>query len=279
MTSLKMKQLVIVFCASITPFTGTLSTVKAFSEDWPLSVRQFSLGYISFGERADPLLIFPNPSALGVIKEWSITSSYSRPYGLKELDITAVGLAKRWRKIVFGAGISHYGFELFKEQQFTFGFAGTIIKSLQLGIAFRYQQIAIKNYGRTGAFTIDFGWQYSVLPNLDIMGAVQNAQRATIGQDKQPLPQILRMGIQFKPSSQISIYTEMYKDISFDPEARFGIEAEATERLLLRIGFTRNPSRFTSGFCLTVFGLNIDYGFCYHQILGYTHAMGLVISR
>ncbi len=273
-----MKHRVIVFCAFILFFFFIIGTKTALSDDWPLSIRQLSLGFTAMAEKADPLLIFPNPSAPGVIQKWSVSSSYSRPYGMKELDIAALGLAKRWRKIVIAAGISNFGFELFKEQKFIFGLVIPIIKNLPFGIAFRYQRIDIKNYGHTTAYTIDMGWQYKILPGLDIMGAVQNVRRATIGQDRQPLPQILRMGMLFKPVSQISMFSEVYKDISFGPEARFGIDAEVVKKLFLRLGFTRNPARFTGGFGLNVFGFNMDYGFSYHQVLGYTHAMGLVIS-
>lgn len=273
-----MKHRVIVFCSFILFFFFIAGSKNALSDDWPRSIRQLSLGFTAMGDKTDPLLIFSNPSAPGFIQKWGVSSSYSRPYGIKELDIAALGLAKRWQKIVFAAGISNFGFELFKEQKFIFGFVIPIIKNLPFGIAFHYQRIEIKNYGNTSAYTIDLGWQYKIIPGLDIMGTFQNIRRATIGQEQQPLPQILRMGMLFKPVSQISMVTEVYKDISFGPEARFGFDAKVLERLFLRIGFTRNPSRFTGGFGLNVLGFNMDYGFSYHQMLGYTHAMGLVIS-
>ena len=100
-----------------------------------------------------------------------------------------------------------------------------------------------------------------------------------MGQKNQSLPQILRMGILYKPINQISILSEMYKDLSFEPETRFGFEVKTIKSLYLRFGITTNPSRFTSGIGLILFGVDMDYGFSHHQVLGYTHAVDLAIAR
>lgn len=257
----------------------TQSSTKAADEDWPISVQQLSLGYIATSENPTPLMIFSNSSFLNSAKNWSLASTYARPYGMKELEIIGVGFAKRWRKFVLGVGISQFGFELYKEQKLSIGFSRELTQNFNLGFSIRYQQIEIKNYGQTGAFTFDIGWQYSINIQTKITGAIQNIHRGTIGIEKQPLPQILRMGLEFKPLDQINTFVEIYKDLSYDPEARFGIDVRATESLFLRFGFTKNPSRFTGGFAMNMFGFNLDYGFSHHQVLGYTHAVGLVISR
>ena len=255
------------------------SSTKANMEDFPLSVRQIGLGYTINFKNPDPLLLFSNPSSLAFIKNWSTASFYAQPYGMKELNITSIGFAKRYKKLTFGLGISQFGFDLYREQKIGLGLAMHVTSSLQLGFAFRYQQIKIKNYGETGSFTLDAGWVFTVSPKTKIAGSFQNVPGATIGQDRQPLPQILRMGVQFQPIAQVLTFAELYKDISFKPEGRFGIEIKAIESLFLRVGITRNPARFTGGFGLNIFGLQIDYGFNHHQVLGYTHAVGLIISK
>jgi hypothetical protein len=198
---------------------------------------------------------------------------------MKELNITSVGLAKKLNKITLGLGISQFGFDLYREQKLGLGIAMNINSSLQLGLTFRYQQIKIKNYGEADSFTLDAGWVFDVSPKTKISGSFQNIPRATIGQNHQPLPQILRMGIQYQPIEQVHTFAELYKDISFKPECRFGIEIKAVESLFLRVGITKKPARFTGGFGLNIFSLQVDYGFNHHQVLGYTHAVGLIISK
>lgn len=255
------------------------SSTKAALGDFPLSVRQLSLGYIINCQNPDPLFIFSNPASLCSIDNWSVVSSYSQPYGMNELTVTSIGFAKRLKKIILGLGISQFGFDLYREQKIGLGLALPITSSLQFGITLRYHQIKIKNYGETGSITLDAGWVFNVSPTTKIAGSFQNVPRATIGRDHQALPQIMRMGIQFQPIENVLTFAELYKDISFESEGRFGAEIKTMESLFLRVGFTRNPARFTAGFGLNILGLQIDYGFNHHQVLGHTHAMGLIISK
>lgn len=249
------------------------------TENFPLSVRQISLGYTVNLTNPDPFLLFFNPSTLYFTEDWSVASAYCQPYGMKELNLSSVGFTKRYKKISLGLGLSQFGFDLYREQKMGLGLAVPITSSLRIGLTFRYQQIKIKNYGETGAFTLDAGWVFDVSVQTKITGSIQNVARTTIGQDQQSLPQILQMGIQFQPIARLFTFADLYKDISFEPEGRFGVELKIIESLFLRFGFTRNPSRFTGGFGLDMFGLQIDYGFSHHQVLGYTQAVGLMISK
>lgn len=255
------------------------SSSRAVPDDRPLSVQQLSMGFVSTVNRADPLLLTATPVSVVPIKNWSAASSYHLPYGLKELNLSAAAFAKRFGKAVLAASLSRFGFELYKEQKLAIGFATPVFSRLQAGMVVRYQQISIKNYGRAGTVVLDAGWQYSLSSAAAITGAFHNIHRATIGKEKQPLPQVMQVGIRYSPMSKICTVAEIYKDISYTPEARLGVEVTLLASLSLRAGFTRNPSRFTGGFGLHFSGLSVDYGFAYHPVLGYTHALGVSIFR
>jgi len=263
--------ILLVFCVQ--------SSIATANEDWPYSVRLLSTGYIATSFDVDPLLILSNPSLLHGVEDWSVVSSYARPYGLKELHTTGVGSAKRLRAIVVVVGMTQFGFELYKEQKLFCGGTFPIVANFHLGFTMFYHHTQIKNYGQSNSMTFDIGWNYKINQKATITGAIHNIHRATIGQDKHPLPQILRMGLQYQPLKQINTSVELYKDLLFEPEMRFGVEAKTIESVYLRFGWTRNPVRFTSGIGLKFFGLSFDYGFSQHQVLGYTHAVGLIYSR
>ncbi|HDL18537.1 MAG TPA: hypothetical protein ENH29_05740 [Bacteroidetes bacterium] len=255
------------------------SSSRAAPDDRPLSVQQLSMGFVSTVNRADPLLLTATPVSVASVKNWSGATSCNRLYGLKELNLSAAAFAGRFGKTVLAASLSRFGFELYKEQKIAIGFATQVFSRLQAGIVVRYQQISIKNYGQAGTVVLDAGWQYSLSSATTITGAFHNIHRATIGKGKQPLPQVLQVGIRYSPVSKICTVAEIYKDVSYTPEVRFGVEANLLASLSLRAGFTRNPARFTGGFGLHFAEFSLDYAFAYHPVLGYTHALGISISR
>lgn len=256
--------------------TGSL---QAAFEDRPLSVRQLSMGYAPTFRSPDPLLLFSNPAVISGFVHWSVASFYSRPFGLKELNLGACGAAVRWRNLGLAAAVSHFGFQLYQEQKFVLVAAMRLFPGLHFGLSLRFQQVQIKNYGRASGFTFDLGWQYQLSPRFLLAGTVQNPQRATIGENQQPLPQIIHMGIQIQPATPVTAVAEIYKDLSFEPEFRFGVEAYLVAPLAIRAGFTRQPGRFTGGFALNLLGIQMEYGFSHHPILGYTHAIEVILAK
>lgn len=245
----------------------------------PLSARQIGMGYSMYLNQPDPFLFFTNPVSLSSINHWSAGSSYTRLFNLKELGLTSFAGQKRFGNWVSGLGTSQFGFDLYREQTVAVGIAQNWNDLFAWGFAVRYQQITIKNYGNSSAMAIDVGWKYSIKPQAVILGSIQNINRATIGKADEALPQTIRLSGQFEPVTGVIAAVELFKELNFEVEPRFGLEAEVYGSLRIRGGITRNPSRFTGGFSLQVLNGRIDYGFSHHLELGYTHAMSLVFGK
>ena len=116
-----MKRCYLFFIWLISALLLVLATARAGTTDLPLSVRQMSMGFTVSNRQAEPLLIFTNPSMLCKTRRWTLSSFYSRPYGLKEIDLAAAAFTCRlgnWTTTLAGASC---GFELFREQQLTIG--------------------------------------------------------------------------------------------------------------------------------------------------------------
>jgi hypothetical protein len=255
------------------------TTVHASGITRPLSVRQFGMGYIVLSGQPDPLLLFASPVSIAAIDGWSAGSFYSRLFNLKDLSLTAFAGGKRFGRWVVGVGGSHFGFELFREQNLTLAAAYRLSAQFQWGVSLRYHRLSIKNYGSSGTISADAGWTYSITPNARLSGTLQNLNRAKIGAGDDALPQSFRMGFQFSPVDGVMAAAEIFKELDFHPETRFGIEVETFPVLKVRAGVTRTPARFTGGFSLLILGGSIDYGFSHHNVLGYTHAVGIVLSH
>ncbi|MCH8021406.1 ComEA family DNA-binding protein [candidate division KSB1 bacterium] len=70
---------------------------------------------------------------------------------------------------------------------------------------------------------------------------------------------------------------EIFKDVRFEQEIRFGVEFKAFDNLALRTGTSNNPSRFSAGFGIHVNRFTVDYAFFTHNDLGLTQQMSFSI--
>ncbi len=245
----------------------------------PLSVRQIGMGYTIYVDQPDPLLFFSNPVALSSTLNWSVGSFYTRLFNLQDLGLIAITGAKRFGNWTAGLGGSYFGFDYYHEQTIATGLSNTLNDRFAWGFSIRFQQITIKNYGSSGSLVFDAGWKFSVTQQASILGSIQNISRATIGQSNEKLPQTIQVGIQFIPVAGVIAATEVFNELGFEPEARFGVEMELYQSIKVRGGITRNPSRFTGGFSLQIMAGRIDYGFSNHIELGYTHALSVVLIK
>ncbi|MFQ5752725.1 MAG: helix-hairpin-helix domain-containing protein, partial [bacterium] len=105
----------------------------------------------------------------------------------------------------------------------------------------------------------------------------KNFNRPVIGQANERLPQSFTTGISTQPTANVILNFEIYKDVRFSEELRFGAEFKPFNNLALRAGTANNPNRFSAGFGVRVWPLTLDYAFFTHNDLGVTHQMSLSI--
>ena len=105
----------------------------------------------------------------------------------------------------------------------------------------------------------------------------KNINRANIGKSDEELPQSFKSGLSVTPVADLIVNFEIFKDIRFPEEIRFGVEFQPIPKLALRTGTATNPSRFSAGFGVSVNQFTIDYAFFTHNDLGLTHQFSFSI--
>ncbi len=245
--------------------------VEAAFEDIPAGGRPLGMGsaYTAVADGSECLLI--NPAGLSQSNGFSLCLFYSRPFGLQELTYETVTSVLPTKYGNWGFGFQGFGNSLYRESSITVGWSCHVHQNFYFGIGFRSARLRIEKYGSHNAFIIDTGYILKLTDQCQWGASISNLFQSRIGISEEPLPQIMRTGVCYKPFQGILLSIEIDKDVRYPIETRAGTELRVLSPLALRFGFGRDPDFFSTGFGLTWKYCVFDYAFTTHPVLGTTH--------
>ncbi|HDQ46210.1 MAG TPA: hypothetical protein ENN17_12065 [bacterium] len=254
-----------------------VAPLDAAFEPLPVSARAAAMGQAVTALPAGPETMEINPAGLAGSPCPGITVFVSRPYGLKEFAHESVSASLPAFSGGLGIQLRTFGSSLYRENWAGLGFARSF-RNLRAGIQCRLLHLAIARYGSSTIWTIDAGVQYSLSPGLYAGCAVSNLLRTRLGRQDQPLPQSLRLGFAFMPSSGITVALAMDKDVRYPATVRGGVEYRPIVPLVIRGGFSQHPDVLSCGMGLQFAGWGLDYGLTLHSVLGPTHLVSVLFA-
>jgi competence ComEA-like helix-hairpin-helix protein len=246
-------------------------------EDLPVGARSLGMGatYVALANTADA--VFLNPGGLSQIAGIDLSFFYQKPFGLEDLNFGTAAISFPVKNHRLSLGFSSFGNGVYREQMYTLSYSNVFQQKLFYGINLRYQTLRIDNYGSGGSLGLDLGFVIPISQHIRWGFFTKNLNRPRMGKAGENLPQIFHTGISTQPTSKLILNFEIYKDVRFPQEVRFGAEFKPFENLALRTGAADNPSRFSAGFGIRVRRFSIDYAFFTHNDLGLTHQMSVSI--
>jgi len=221
--------------------------------------------------------LFHNPAGLGVMAHRELTLFYCNPFGLRELTYgTGVGVLPT-RMGVLALGFQSFGNRLYRESSFILSYGNLYGEDLCYGFNLRYMRLEIQGYGSDAALGVDTGLLIRLSRRIKWGFFARNLNRPIIGEKKEDIPQTYSTGLSLKPTENVLLALDLYKDVRFPVEVRFGTELKVLGSLYLRTGVGSNPSRFSTGIGISIGYLQIDYAFHTHQDLGLTHQISVTL--
>ncbi len=220
--------------------------------------------------------LFTNPAGLSFIEKREIGIFYSpSPFGIAELSSGNFAYSEPTKIGNFSIGILHYGFDLYKENNFTFGYAKKFFNNVALGLTVSYNTVTIKNYGNSGTLNFSLGGNFKIHKNFDIGFSIINPLQNTEQDNLSPLYNI---GLAYYPLEKASVNVAVAKDWNFPFSFRFGVEYPLIKFLFLRLGIQNEPNTFSGGIGIPYSIFKLNYAFTSHQILGLSHYIDIIIS-
>jgi len=220
-----------------------------------------------------------NPSALASVSRGRVTVFYSpSPFGLPELSNGGIAIALPVSLGTLQAAATRTGSTLYSEQCALLSFACALDDAFSIGTTVSYNAVSVERYGSAHAFGLDIGVAATPLPFLTLAASMLNANRPTIGAERDELPRVFLLGFACRLSDRAVIAADLAKDIRYPESVRVGIEVAPVEYVALCTGISTAPARFHAGAGLRLAGVGFDYSITTHQELGPTHALGLSLD-
>lgn len=241
----------------------------------PIGSRAISMGsaYVAVADR--PEAIFFNPAGLSQSQNTSLSFFISHLYGLKELTVEALSSIFPVRYGGLGITIQTFGGALYRESSLAFGFGRQFLNGIHGGVFFRSVHLQIQKYGSDFAWIVGGGCLFQLTDRLTLGFSVSNINHATIGQQRESIPQITRLGICYRPVANTLLSLEMDKDTQYPLELKGGFEIRLIPKFNFRCGFGKEPSTVSGGIGLIWNSFSLDYGLSIHPTLGPSHHVSL----
>ena len=245
--------------------------------DFPVGARSLAMGgtYVALANTADAL--FLNPGGLSQITGTEISLFYQKPFGLDDVNIGSVSASFPLWRTRLNLGVLALGNGLYEEQTFVLAYSKSYQNRIYYGFNLKYHLVRINSHGSDGTLGLDIGLVVPINQQLHFGFVAKNINRPSVGNSQEKLAQTFNTGLALYPHPRMILNLEIFKDVRFEQEIRFGVEFKAFDNLALRTGTANNPSRFSAGFGIRVNRFTVDYAFFTHNDLGLTHQMSFSI--
>lgn len=250
---------------------------KSFAQANP-GACQISLAHSNVSSSNDLFTLFNNPAGLAYLNLREVGFFYSpAPFDIRELSNAYAAYCEPTSIGSFGAGVSIYGYELYKETKFAFGYGKKISNNFFAGLTAVYQNTSIKNYGSKGILIFNLGAIARLNDQIGLGFVIENISRSTLANESNQIPTVLWIGTDLKLFPEISFSAAIKKEIGFNPSLRIGTEYLLINFLKLRVGVSNEPNTYSGGFGILYDFLQADYTVSSHPDLNLTHQFGLII--
>jgi hypothetical protein len=254
-----------------------IGAIECFAQIGP-GAKQIALAHSDISYSSDAFSIFNNSALLAINSNREFGIFYSpSPFGEKAMSNAFASYIEPTSFGNFSAGFSIYGFELYKETQFAFGYGKKLNNNFSFGGTLFYKNINIKNYGSKGNVFLNVGGIAKLNEQIGFGFAIENITRSTISKDDDQIPTVFWGGVHFHPVKDFVFSSSLRKELGYNVSLRFGAEYSIVEFLRLRFGVQNEPSLYNGGFGIVYDFLQVDYAISSHNDLGLTHQFGLLI--
>jgi hypothetical protein len=218
------------------------------------------------------------PAYCGLLKGWALSASYSRPYGIDNLqaDWTRCGFGDGQKG--FSAGYERFGIPEYHEDRFSVS-GGTVWKVLSVGTEAFYKKFSILNE-ISSAYALADCNVHAVINPLPFftMGIRQDSVYSLFVKERQDiLWPTTALGVGGSPMKGVFLswnYTRTY----YGAVNSFACSVHLIPHLSVSAGYSRETTVYALSTSVVVKNIIVSYGMNYHAFLGTSHKVGVSLS-
>lgn len=203
---------------------------------------------------------------------WQAGLAYSSHFTLSELSSRDLVFTSPLGKGKLGLMVHSFGYSSYTQNQFSAGYALKLSDQLNAGIQLNYISLNIsEGYGNFSALTANLGLQYRFNDQISAGISIYNPTRSSTNMEIQEyVESSISGGIKFKLADNLTLLTDLSKDLEFDPNLTFGLEYIPVKDWFVRGGLSTLDKSSSFGFGYKFGKWSIDIASMYHQILGFS---------
>ena len=219
-----------------------------------------------------------NQAGIAFLEQPAISGYAEQHYLLAELQTLGLAAAYPTKSGTLGLSLNYLGLDQYREQKVGIAYARPLLDNLSIGAQILMLNTQIPEYGSRSLFTFEIGAIAKLLPNVDIGLHLFSPIRVELT-ELDDMPSILSIGFSYTPSDKVTLNAEVEKDIEYSARVKGGLEYQLIESFYLRAGFATKPTTLHLGLGYYLeSGLNINIASSYHQVLGFSPAVGLAYT-
>lgn len=253
-------------CIAVLCVSGVL-----YGQGWvPAGARSMSMGNASVTFR-DVWAYHHNPGALGEVKSFTAGISYENRFLQKELQSQALAVAIPLKVGVISVGGHMYGYNRYRSYKAGVGYSLKLADMISAGVQLNYQGLSLAGYGSKSNISAEAGIFARFTERWTMGFSVFNLNRAKLaeyGDDR--FTTFMRLGTAYAFSNKFLVAIEAEKDLEYSLRFKSGVEYKVIEQFVLRAGVETAPLEVSFGFGYHPKKVQLDFGTCYHQILGWS---------
>jgi len=219
--------------------------------------------------------LYGNTAGLSQITSLQGIAVMESPFALSELQGAGFGLASPLGSSTLGLKAATFGFDAYRELQFSLAYSRPLNSQLSLGAEMIYWNQNISEYGNKGFLTFALGLQANLSPTLQAGAYLYNPIRARVS-EREPTFSSLQIGLVYQASEDLDLVAEVYKDIDFPAQFKAGVDYQIEDTFSLRLGVGTAPTRLSFGLGIKILpDWAIDIAASRHEFLGFSPSFSL----
>lgn len=215
-----------------------------------------------------------NPAGIITPSEkWQAGAAYVNRFSLSELSTRELVASVKAGKGRFGLIVQSFGYEAYRQNQFSGAYAMKLNEKLRVGVQLNYYSLSIaEGYGNYNALSANIGFQYDFNENISAGLVVKNPNRSQLSSTEinAYLQSVIAGGIKFKVAQNLTLLADVSKDLDLDPNFSAGLEYMPIEEWFIRGGISTLDRGLSFGFGYAPAKWSVDLASMYHQVLGFS---------
>ncbi len=259
-------------------FVFILNGVNAQSLRKPIAASYIGLGAYSINH-VDVFSFTANQAALAQIKNSALGVYGERRFLLSTTDLYSAVVALPTRQGNFGLQADYFGYKNYNESQLGIAYARSLGSKLDIGIKFNYYSFRIPGYQNPSAINFEMGAIAHLTDKLNAGIHFYNPVGGKLSKtDNEKLGSVYKFGLGYEASENFIVSAEIVKQEDIPINVNAGVQYNFAKQFFARAGIASENSSPYAGAGISWNNLRLDMSVSYHQQLGISPGLMLIIN-